>query len=40
MLKFEHNLGADRSCMSAKLQGVESRDCDFRGQSRQKVDKF
>ena len=39
-LKFERNLGADRTRISAKFMGIESRDCNFRGQNRQKVDKL
>ena len=31
MLKFEHNLGADRDRMHTKFGGAQSRDRNFRG---------
>ena len=40
MLKFKHNLGADRDSMRTKFGGAQLRDRDFRGQKSAKSGQF
>ena len=40
MLKFEHNLDADRECMCTKFGGAQSRDHNFRGRKSAKGGQF